>query len=142
MREGQPHAEAIVAALAREWNPDELTKRADADLLKEFPETRVRELVASWSQALGPAKSQQTLVGSTGVGVGSPSGKFASYLIELQCESGKARVNINLRKANETWSVIGFWVDVARPPPVSPSPSPAAGSWELQNNKMQQTRHG
>jgi hypothetical protein len=125
MKEGQPRAEAIVAAVARDWSPEELIKSADPRLLEAFPEPKIKELVATWSRTLGAPKSQQTLVGSTGVGVGSPSGKFASYLIELRCEKATANVKINLQKTKDKWAVIGFWVDIqeagVRSSPMAPA---------------------
>jgi len=34
MTEGQPHAEAVVAAVAREWKADALLKNADPSMLR------------------------------------------------------------------------------------------------------------
>jgi hypothetical protein len=111
MEEGQTHAEALVSAVAREWKADELIKNADPQMLAAFPEPKVEELVAACSRTLGPWKSQRTLMGSTGVAVGVPSGKFASYLIELNGEKATAQVKINLHKVNDKWTVMGLWVD-------------------------------
>ena len=120
MVEGAPHAEAIVAALAREWNADELIKQMDPKLLAPSQETNFRELVATCSRELGRPRNQKTLLGSSGINVGVPPGKYAEYVIELQCEKATQQVKIRLRKVSNDWTVIGFWV--------GPSPATAAST--------------
>lgn len=108
-REGQPHAEAIVAAIAHDWKADELVKNADPHMLEAFPEPQIAKMMATCAKELGSVKRQQTLVVSSGVGVGSPSGKFASYIIEIEGEKATARVTIGIQRTiAERWVVVGF----------------------------------
>jgi hypothetical protein len=123
MTEGQPHAEAIVAAVAQEWKADALLKSADPRMLEAFPEPKIKELVATCSRELGAPKEQRTLVTSTGIGVGAPTGKFASYIIELKCEKGTATVTINIQKVKDDWRVLAFWVNVQGQPRAALSPA-------------------
>ena len=125
MVEGQPHAEAIVAAFAREWNADELIKHTSPQMLSAFPESNIRKLANMCSGGLGRPKSQKTLTGSAGVDVGVSPGKYALYLIELQCEKAAARVQIKLRKTQGDWAVIGFWVDSEPTVGASPATAPS-----------------
>ena len=120
MKEGQPHAEAIVAMVARDWKAKELIKLADPELLNVLPRPQIEKMITECSRALGRPKQQQTLMSSSGVaaGAGAGAGKFASYIIELQCEKATAKVKINLRKADNRWLVLGFWVDIQAPRPI------------------------
>jgi len=81
-------------------------------MLEASPEPKIKELMATCSRELGASKQQRTLVGSTGIGVGAPMGKVASYIIELECEKGTARVTINIRKIKDDWKVLAFWINV------------------------------
>jgi hypothetical protein len=115
MVEGRPRAEAVVAAVSHEWNADELLKHADSKMLEALPEQKIREMVATSSRELGPAKSQKTVLSE--IRFGAPGGKYASYLIQLECEKGRARVRINLHKVASAWTVTGFWVQLDKPAP-------------------------
>ena len=109
MKEGEPHAEAIVRAVSQDWDPEKLIEVADPRMLKAIPESNIKAMIQSCSQNLGSVKTQKTIMGSTGVATGM-SGEFASYMIDLEAEKGSAHIKINLQKVAGRWNVLGFWI--------------------------------
>jgi hypothetical protein len=142
MTEGQSHADAIVAAVARDWKPDPLVLSADPRMLEVFPEPKIKELVAACSRTLGAPKHQETLLSQTGVEVGTFTGKSALYVIKLACERGTATIRIKVHKVKDDWKVLGF-DSGSRSRSIRCLQAPCRLRMnELQNDKMQQTSPG
>jgi len=108
MKEGEPYAEAIVSAVGREWNADELIKVTDPRMLAIASEAEIRAMIATCSVPLGRIKTQHMYLGSTGFET-AISGKVASYGINVEGEKGTGRIKIKLQKVGEHWKVLGFW---------------------------------
>jgi len=112
MLEGRPFAENVVAAVTKDWSPDRLIEDADPKMLEVLPEAQVRDLVATCAREIGKVRNQETLIGSTGYGVGPLTGRYASYLIKLEGENRTANVRVNVRRNQGYWKVVGFWVEL------------------------------
>jgi hypothetical protein len=104
MKEGEPHAEAIVRDVSRDWNADKLITEADPRMLKAFPESEIRKMIATCAAALGSVKQQRTMREGTGIESAIP-GMTALYMIELDADKGKALIRIKLQKC---WAVEGI----------------------------------
>jgi hypothetical protein len=120
MKEGEPHAEAIVHDVSHDWNADKLIAVTDPRMLSVFPAPEIRKMIAACADRLGSVKQQKTIMGSTGIETSIP-GMTALYLIELDADKGNALIRIKLQKNAGQWKVLGFWVE-GRPKDASKSP--------------------
>jgi hypothetical protein len=110
MRAGQPHAEAVAAALGSDWDSEVLFRAADPRVLHGRFRQDVTATIRELAGRLGPSKRQVTVEGATRFGVGSVSGQSATYVIIAECERGVAEIRISMQLQDDTWRVVGFGV--------------------------------
>ena len=109
MREGEPFAVAIARDLTQNWDATQLVEKADPDMLREHPESEMREWVAECARRLGSVKEESALAGEVHY-EGIFRTKSAVYIFSVKGEKANARMKIALQKHENGWKVVGFGV--------------------------------
>ena len=109
MREGEPFATSLVQDVTKDWSSDKLVAQADPRMLKVFPESEIKKMLAQCAEGLGPVKRQETLAGRVSVETAIP-GKTVLYTIDVEGEKANGRITVKLQKLDGEWKVLGFWI--------------------------------
>src|SRR5262245_7736497 len=112
LAEGQSFAEAAINAVGKDWDASELVRRADPLFLQALPEPRVREMVATCSRDLGPLKRATTQLATVGLTADPWIRKRAQFTMRLDCEKKEATAVVAVRKRNDQWRIVAFYVDI------------------------------
>src|SRR4051812_41556176 len=113
MKEGQPHAEALVGSVVADWDATELINMADPRMLAVLPETKITDMFSVCSRSLGHISKQELIAGATGIET-AIAGKVATYRFGVQGDKAAARIVVKLQKVAGQWRVLGFWVELQR----------------------------
>jgi hypothetical protein len=112
MREGEPHALQIVQFVGWQWKPEELISEADPRMLKALPESEIAKMMSECSAELGILDEVDPVAGQVTRSTEIPD-RSALYTFNVKGRKGKsAVVQIRLQKQDESWKVLGFWVQI------------------------------
>lgn len=106
-------AAEAVTAMAREWKPDELTRRAAPEWLGPQDLARLPEVFRHFS-ALGRLKQLYAPAGRVGDGAFPGTrinGVWADYTVAGEFEAGPAAFRIVLKRVDDGWRIAGLHVN-------------------------------
>jgi hypothetical protein len=110
--EGQAYVERTIPAILSTWDPAPLLAAADPAFRKQTSDSQTRELVAAFSREFGSVRRISLVAGSTGIGAGSWTGKFAQFTYSLDCDKGGATLVVSVHRTRHgDWTILGFHLD-------------------------------
>jgi len=117
------YVDTAVPAITAHWDVDELTVRADPELLQQNDDAKLKLLFVQFS-TLGPLQTyqgaalQSTYVQSM---TGSGTVTTARYVASAQFAHGDARIELIVVRHEAGWHILGFHVSSDALPPQAPT---------------------
>jgi hypothetical protein len=117
------YVDSAVPAITGHWDVDELTARADPELLRQNDDAKLK-LLFVWFSTLGPMQTyqgaalQSTYVQSIN---GSGTATTARYVATAHYAHGDALIDLILVRHDADWHILGFHVNSEELPPQTPT---------------------
>lgn len=116
------YVDAAVPAITAHWDVDQLTARADPELLRQNDDGKLK-LLFIWFSTLGPLQTyqgaalQSTYVQSM---TGSGTATTARYIATAHYAHGDALIDLIVVRHAAGWHILGFHVNSDALPPQAP----------------------
>jgi hypothetical protein len=117
------YVDTAVPAITMHWDVDELTARADPELLRQNDDAKLKLLFVRLS-TLGPLQTYQgAALQSTSVQsmTGAGTATTARYIATAHCAHGDARIDLIVVRHAAGWHILAFHVNSDELPPQAPA---------------------
>jgi hypothetical protein len=106
------YTEDAVLAIAANWEPDELWKRASPHLRKIATRDQLAGIFEAAKRALGPMQEYRGSKGQALIGfINGGKSISARYVATGDFQRGRANLRIGLIKQGDSWMIEGFHID-------------------------------
>jgi hypothetical protein len=114
--ESRAYVDQAVAAIAKNWDKNELIERATPELLGVVKPEQLTQLFVTFSR-LGKMVEYEGATGEATMLLVLNSGTAisASYIARASFDNGSATFRIGLRKLDGRWLINSFYLDLAAP---------------------------
>ena len=108
------YVDESVLAIVSTWSKDELITRASPKLLEKTSGGQIEQLFNALSDKLGAFKSYDDSKGQSNMSYNSKEGQVitASYIANASFQNGKADIQIQLIRHQDSWQILGFHVEM------------------------------
>ncbi|MCM2283485.1 MAG: hypothetical protein NDI81_01830 [Desulfobacula sp.] len=111
--ESKSYVDANLPQIVKNWDVQELIKRASPELIAIVPKEKIEKLFNVFSERLGPLKEYKGSNGQSNMSVTTQEGKVitGAYVAEANFEKAPASIQFRIIKHGDNWQVLEFRVN-------------------------------